>query len=413
MTLKKPQIQSSPELAKFKNHLYIFSFCEGLIFWYAIEKLFMQSIGLGVTAIITIGLVAQASKMIFEIPSSILADRWNRRNMLILGSVIMIIASVLLPFAKTEIAYLLLVLLWTIYHAFKSGTDVAFIFDSLKNYDAKDQFQHVLSRYRSLEYAGLVVSGLAAGFIAAATNLQVPFWLTILPLMLGMLALWRLPEPPIARHKGSDRWWKHATSAWHEVKVKSITWVMLLNALLLALQLIWYEFYQIYGLAVQTPQLFFGSLLAILCLGLIVGAEITRRITASKKTIVLFWLLLVSAHLTGFFVNNFISFLVVILVTMIAMQVLQLHFIDTINHAVGSTRRATIISLAGGVSQLLFLVLALLFRAVADIWSVQSAFLVASLPLIILGVVDVIRRIPWLRTNTTIIEPGAAQSDVR
>ncbi|HJQ09019.1 MAG TPA: MFS transporter [Candidatus Saccharimonadales bacterium] len=247
METEKVKSRSAQGAAQFKRNIYIFSFCEGLIFWYAIEKLFMQSIGLSIATIVTIGIVAQAGKMIFEIPSSVLADRWNRRNTLILGTLIMIIASALLPLAKTGLAYMLFGLLWTIYYAFKSGTDAAFIFDSLKGYGAQKHFQHVLARYRSWEYAGLIIAGLVAGLVAVATDLQVPFWLTILPLALGVVVLGRLPEPVAERHDEQSKWWSHAAYAWREIRERAIVWVVLLNAMLFALQFIWYEYYRTTG----------------------------------------------------------------------------------------------------------------------------------------------------------------------
>lgn len=412
MAKEKPESQLKGAVQRFQKHIYLFSFFEGLIFWYAIEKLFMQSIGLSIAAIVTIGLIAQAGKMVFEIPSSVLADRWNRRNTLILGTLIMVVASALLPLTKTGLEYTLFVLLWTVYYAFKSGTDAAFIFDSLKMFRAEKQFQHILARYHSWEYIGLIVSGLVTGFIVTATNIQIPFWLTIAPLLCGVVVLWRLPEPKLEKqHDEQSKWWSHAMYAAREIKQRSIMWVAALYAMLFALLFIWYEYYQVYGLAVHTPDLWFGSLLAVLCLGLITGAEITRRVIITKKIIVLFWLALAATHLCGFLVTNFVSCMLVIFVTMTAIQILYLSFVNTINQNIGSARRATVISLAGSASQFLFLLLALLFRAATDAWSVQAAFMVASLPLLVLGVVDVVRHVPWLKVSSKNIEEPLAEID--
>jgi MFS family permease len=411
MAKEKSRSQLKGAVRRFQKHIYLFSFFEGLIFWYAIEKLFMQSIGLSIATIVTIGLIAQAGKMVFEIPSSVLADRWNRRNTLILGTLIMVIASALLPLAKTGLEYTLFVLLWTAYYAFKSGTDTAFIFDSLRMYRAERQFQHILARYHSWEYIGLIVSGLVTGFIVTATNVQIPFWLTVVPLLCGAFVLWRLPEPRLENHDEQSKWWSHAVYAAREIKQRSIVWVVALYAMLFALLFIWYEYYQVYGLAVHTPDLWFGSLLAVMCLGLIAGAEITRRITITKKVIVLFWLVLAATHLSGFLVTSFVSCMLIIFVTMAAIQVLYLSFVNTINQNIGSARRATVISLAGSASQVMFLPLALLFRAATDAWSVQAAFTVASLPLLILGLVDVARRIPWLKVSSKSFEEPLAEID--
>lgn len=370
----------------------------------------MQSIGLSLATIVMIGLIAQAGKLVFEIPSSVLADRWHRRNTLIVATILMMVASALLPLATNALEYGLFVVLWTVYYAFKSGTDTAFIFDSLKSLGAENQFQRILARYHSWEYAGLVVSGVIAGWIVSVTNLQVPYWLTILPLTIGVIALWRLPEVRIVEQGERGKWWNHTLHAWHDIQKNALVWIVVLCAMLLALQLIWYEYYQIYGLVVHTPQLWFGILLAILCSGLIVGAEITRRVRTTKQMVGLFWLVIAATHIVGLLVAQFAFYLVVLFVAMVAMQVLYLNFITAINQGVGSTRRATVISLAGSASQLLFLGLAILFRVVTDSRGVQAAFLTASVPLLVLGSIDIICRIPWLTRKQS--PDTLAQSEV-
>ncbi len=390
-----PDEDSDPQLKYFRRNIYLYSFCEGLVFWYAIEKLFQQGIGFSMATIVTVGLIVQAGKMVFEIPSSVLADRWNRRNTLIAATIIMMVSSALLPFTRAPVTYTLAMLFWTIYIAFKSGTSEAFIFDSLKELKAEKSFQQVLARFESLELMGLIVSGLMAGIVVNWTNLQVPFWLTLLPMTMGVVALLKLSEPAVERNFDGSRWWHHARDAWGEIRANAILWVILLYAMLFGLQTIWYEYYQLYGLAVHTPEIWFGALIAVLCLGLIVGSELTRKFKPTKKMLALVWVVLTLAHIIGLITATFVGFMVVLFMTMICMQIMYLSFIAVINHSVGSTRRATIISLGGSASQILFLGLAVVFRLVVDHWGVQAAFLMAALPLILLGAIDIMRKIPW------------------
>ena len=395
-----------------ENNIYIFSFCEGLMFWYAIEKLFMQSIGLGLSAIVVIGIIAQAGKMVFEIPSSVLADRWNRRNTLLLGTVAIILASVLLPLTTTALSYLLVALLWTIYYAFKSGTDVAFIYDSLKELGHEGKFQHIFARYSTLENVGLIISGVVAGLIVSASNLQVPFWLTIIPLAVGGAALLRLKEPRIGRTEPTNNLRQHAAEAWRDIRRHAIVWTVTLYAMLFAVKFIWYEYNQVYGLAVHTPEVLFGTILSVLFLGQIAGNEVVRKFTISKRILASAWVVLTIVHVGGLLVHTFASFLLIVFVTMFAMQVLYLVLIDAINHKIDSARRATVISLGGSVSQFLFLGLAMLFAIIVKQGNVQVAFLVASAPLLLLAVIDIVRRIPWFQEDTHVSERSFAQAEI-
>ena len=296
----------------FTRQIYFYAFMEGMVFWYAIEKLFMQSIGITIATIVVIGIVAQAGKLIFEIPSSILADRWSRRKSLLLASFIMLLASILIPFANSPITYVSLILLWTLFIAIKSGTDVAFIFDSLRDVKHANRFQNVMGRYHSWGLLGLIISSTVAGFVADATNLQIPFWLTVIPITLGAITIYRMSDPPIDKESTSGNIWLHAKDSWSDIKRNSLVWVALLYASLLSLQLVWYEYYQLFGISVNTPESVFGISLAVLCLGLISGSELAHRVDFGKKIISVSWVLIVISHLLGILVTDFIGFLIVL-----------------------------------------------------------------------------------------------------
>ena len=65
--------------------LYAAVFLQGLVLWVPIEKLFMTSIGFDAAGVGLMAAVYAAVVPFFELPSGILADRWSRRGVLILG----------------------------------------------------------------------------------------------------------------------------------------------------------------------------------------------------------------------------------------------------------------------------------------------------------------------------------------
>jgi len=60
--------------------LYLANFFIGLIFWYGIEKLFMQTIGIDATQIGIVIAAVLGFNLLFDIPSGIIADRWSSIN---------------------------------------------------------------------------------------------------------------------------------------------------------------------------------------------------------------------------------------------------------------------------------------------------------------------------------------------
>src|ERR1700733_15307254 len=59
---------------------------QGCVLWYAVEKLFMRSIGFDDAGIGIMVAFYSAIMLLVETPSGILADRWSRKGVLIIGS---------------------------------------------------------------------------------------------------------------------------------------------------------------------------------------------------------------------------------------------------------------------------------------------------------------------------------------
>jgi len=176
--------------------LVVASFFGGVALWVPIEKLFLEEIGFTPQ---TIGLMAAAYAAvvpILEVPSGILADRWSRRGVLLIGNA-GAFASVLVGGLSTNVAtYIVAALLLGVYFAMQSGTVDAIVYDTvLEETGSSDRFESVLGRVRMAESSALVLGALAGGLLAAATSTRVSYFATLPFLALSTLALLAFREP--------------------------------------------------------------------------------------------------------------------------------------------------------------------------------------------------------------------------
>lgn len=111
--------------------LYASNFLVGLVFWYGIEKLFMQSIGIDAVGISVTIAVLFAFNLVFDIPSGILADKWSRKGVLLVGVAALALSSLLLGLATGLELYIVGYLLYGIKIVATSGTYQALVYDSL------------------------------------------------------------------------------------------------------------------------------------------------------------------------------------------------------------------------------------------------------------------------------------------
>ena len=108
----------------------------------------------------------------FEIPAGILADRWNRRNMLAIAAVIQGICFIIWFFSHTFFMFALGFFFWAIAGSFTSGTEEGLIYDNLKSDGREDSFTEVYGKAKFYETIGTLVGIGSAGIIAIFISVE-------------------------------------------------------------------------------------------------------------------------------------------------------------------------------------------------------------------------------------------------
>ena len=108
---------------------------------------------------------------LLEIPSGILADRWSRRGVLLIGNA-GVVLGVLVGGLSTDVAaYVVAALLLGVDLAMQSGTFDAIVYDTvLEDTGVSDRFESLVGRVRLAESASLVLGALGGGALAAITS---------------------------------------------------------------------------------------------------------------------------------------------------------------------------------------------------------------------------------------------------
>lgn len=378
-------------------YLYSFAILRGFVFWYGIEKLFQLHIGLSLQQIVIIGIIAQASQVIFELPTSVVADRWSRRNILIIAHAAMIASCIVLALSRNIGVYSAGVVLWACFNALSGGVYEAFAYDYLATRDLKDKFRKVYTRMVSAELLALALTGILAGVISKFISLQINFWLTIPFFIISTLLLLSLEEPPIKRTAEAGlSWLWHLREAVNVMRRKSVRTATALFIALLGLQSIWYEYYQLIGIDVKVPTVVFGSMIAILTIGMMLGAEIAHKWPATRSIVIPLWLILILTQLLGLRTGNAALALINIFIAFAAFRALRAYIEITLHDRVESNVRATIFSLASTAGYALFFLLALAFTFLLPHIGVRQTLTIVSLPVLILGARDILRKIQWV-----------------
>jgi MFS family permease len=195
----------SPNIKK----LYISNLLTGIVFWYAVEKLFMQSIGISPFGIAINAAVFLLITVLFDVPSGVLADRWKRKYTLVIAILCLGISSLILGLSNTFPVYLVGTAVYAIYIVMSSGTFQAIMYDSLAEIGEQEHYDKHQGRAYGLFLVGIGISSLAGGYIAQFIGLRETYIFSLVPAVLNILVLLSMKEPKFHKETSDTKLWAH------------------------------------------------------------------------------------------------------------------------------------------------------------------------------------------------------------
>jgi MFS family permease len=169
--------------------LYVASFLQGFVFWFAIEKLFMTSIGLNSRTISIIVIVFATITLTMNVPMGVIADRWSRKGILMFASCCMIASCTIAGLSNGFWMYLVAACFFGLFQAGSQGVYDSLAYDVLmEDTGSANDYEYYRGRMQLYGGVALVLGGLMSAVITHYLNFRATYFLTI-PFMLGSLAV--------------------------------------------------------------------------------------------------------------------------------------------------------------------------------------------------------------------------------
>jgi len=148
-------------------------------FIWGVNTLFLLNAGLSNTEAFTANAFFTVGQVIFEIPTGVVADVRGRRFSFMLGTVTLLVSTLLYllmwqinaPFIGWALSSMLLGLGFT----FFSGATEAWLVDALQATGHQGDLESIFGRAQTVGGAAMLVGSVSGGAIAQATNLGVPY----------------------------------------------------------------------------------------------------------------------------------------------------------------------------------------------------------------------------------------------
>jgi predicted MFS family arabinose efflux permease len=260
--------------------LYSTAFLQGFALWYAVEKLFMRSIGFTDYTITVATAVYIVVMMAASIPLGVLADRWSRKGVLYLATAALAASSLVCGLARGFWLYAIGISIWGLFYAAYTGIYDSVIYDLvLEQTGSADSFERCYGRAQMYNSAAFITGALISAGLVHGIPLRATYFLTVPVTCCGFITLARFREPLLhraaPRQRLADQLGQVVRAASGSRRVALIAACLICNAL--AMRLI-FEFCQLWWLGLNLPAGWYGPAFALLFLGSWLGGYLAARL---------------------------------------------------------------------------------------------------------------------------------------
>jgi len=358
-------------------------FCS-LMFIIPIFVLFYQDNGLSMTQVMILQSVYTAIIMILVVPSGIVADYIGRKKVLITNAVLFSISWFWFALSYSFAGFLIAEIVMALSTAMWMASGTAFFYDNLKELGRERKFKKLFGNVIGINYFGGALASLAGGYIAVY-SLRIPFWTTAITSLFALLITFSFTDTKKYKHGDKD-YLKHLKEAVRFAATHPrIRLFMIYSAISFAVGFSGFILYQPYFKSIGVPLVYFGWIFFIMSILAAAGSKISAKIEGmlGEKKILVLLLFIMALSFFGMSKMFLIAGVIFPVILSFNGGIFEPILSDYMNKHIESHHRSTILSLHTLVTQLFTTVLAPFIGWITDFWSLKTAFLAATIILII------------------------------
>ncbi len=166
--------------------IYLHTFLSTFILFYICDTLFYIERGLSSSQYISFVGVAFLVKLIFEIPFGILADKYNKKMLLLISNLLFITSTIIFINSHNYFTFLIAIIINSINNSISSGIVNSILYESTEN---KKDFNKILF-YNSFFYnISYMLAMIIGGYIGQHFGLIFTYYFTIIPFIIDFIVL--------------------------------------------------------------------------------------------------------------------------------------------------------------------------------------------------------------------------------
>jgi len=323
------------------------------------------------------------TQLLLEVPLGTIADKYPRRNLLIIALLVHAFGLVLW-LGDNFIFYAAGFILWGFKNALVSGTQEAFVYDELKTYGKETLYEKVNGKLESAFWIGITLSAVLGGFVASV-NYDWVIISSIVTTFLAIIPLLTIKSVKPSKSTGETEYLNVLKKSIKEIRTNTTLWGIIAFFCLIfatygAADEYWALIYQAIGLPVSAIGLFVA-----LGYGFFAIAGWTLRFFDNDKIRGKEHYLLFISALVFIFAGILKSYtsIPLIFLGMYIFKVAHLKFDAKFQHAITSDQRATISSLKSLIFEFVYMGFVLMFGFISEYFGISSVMYILGILLVV------------------------------
>lgn len=173
---------------------YLYKSTKAVEFYRPVMYLFFLAQGLNFTQIATLEALYNLTTLLGEVPTGYVGDRVGRRNSLLVGTGLIAITLLGIGLAESFLTLAGLYVCWSLGYNFRSGSEDAWLYDTLTDELSESEFAHVRGRGESVSLAVGAGAAIVGGYLGSI-DLSYPWFVAAAVTGIGVLVLLTIEEP--------------------------------------------------------------------------------------------------------------------------------------------------------------------------------------------------------------------------
>lgn len=345
--------------------------------------LFIQR-GMSVTDIAVLLALWSLFTIVFEVPSGILADRWNRRNMLAIAALLQGLCFMIWFFSHSFLMFAFGFVFWVIACAFISGTEEGLTYDNLKSDGNEEIFVKVYGKARFCANMGTITGVVSGGIIASFANIESIALISAVICFVNVIVVLQIREKNYYSERVDDVSQEFFKTFQEAVIFLKGNRGALISILFLVLFVSLGEYMDEFDALIvhdfKLSNIWVSVILGVrfifIALGDILAPIVKKRITSVKQIFLFNGLACIFLVMFTLFWHQYALFILGI--GLMAMAISEILLVDALQNRINEEGRATVMSFYGMGQNVVMICFSLVFALLTGLFTLQQVYMIIS-----------------------------------